>query len=645
MLAKFKRLNYHHLLPDLAIIAFSLYASLYLRLGWQEFSVEVPILNSYILLFLLLRMSTFTVLGVYDIIWRYVSLSDALKVGRAVLVSTMVLLATSYMVDIGRLPRATFVIDMLLVTMMLGGIRFARRFAFEYSFGLHIARTGRKTVIYGAGNTGRLLATRFSTDRVSGFKLLGFVDDDPQKVGRVIAGNKVLGTRRQLADILRDYRVDELIIAISKPTPEALREVVQVTGGIGIKPRLITGFSHGGGKTTNAFRSIELSDLLNRPPKNIDVTAVKQLVENRRVLVTGAGGTIGGELARQILGFRPRSLLLLDHSEFNLYGIDQELRVAGSNEGSVVPLLVDIKDMPTLENVFKEHSPEIVFHAAAYKHVHLVEGNPVPAILNNVMGTRNVLELSELHGVDTFVLISTDKAVNPVGVMGATKRICELMVADAGRELGKRYCAVRFGNVLGSSGSLIPLLKGQIERGEPVTITHREMTRYFMLIPEAVSLVLKAATIAEAGDITLLNMGEPVKIVDVAKSLIALMGKSEEEVGFVFTGLRPGEKLFEELYTSGDELKTSDPDILVVPRGERMGLERLGFRSVEEAVERIISLARKGSLEALSPMRSLVMSSFASASPASAPPEAPGDSAFLGPGGERHAPNRPEPRH
>jgi FlaA1/EpsC-like NDP-sugar epimerase len=304
----------------------------------------------------------------------------------------------------------------------------------------------------------------------------------------------------------------------------------------------------------------------------------------------------------------PSLLLLLDHSEFNLYQIDQELKVtANANNHLIVPLLVDIKDYQSLERIFEEHAPELVFHAAAYKHVHLVEQNPCSSILNNVQGTKNLVDLSENFQVENFVLISTDKAVNPAGIMGMTKRLCELMVAEAGARLNKHYCAVRFGNVLGSSGSLIPLLKSQIEKGEPLTITHHDMTRYFMLISEAVSLVLKAASITQPGDISILRMGDPVKIVDIAKSLIALMGRSPEQVPIIFTGLRPGEKMFEELYLCGNELKTEDPDILILPKGDGVTHSSV---PLDQILGQILESAQNGNTQAVYLLRSFINSNY-----------------------------------
>lgn len=344
------------------------------------------------------------------------------------------------------------------------------------------------------------------------------------------------------------------------------------------------------GKTRVFTESFEadfpLEELLNRKAITVDKDPLKKMFQGKTVLITGAGGSIGSELSRQIAMIKPEKVIILDHSELNLFNIDSELREMDL-QISIETLLMDIKDYQSLERIFKVYRPQMVFHAAAYKHVHLVENNPFTSIINNVVGTKNLVDLSLLNEVSTFVLVSTDKAVNPTSIMGASKRICELIVTEAARESQKRFCAVRFGNVLGSSGSLIPLLKSQIKKGGPVTITDKDMTRYFMMIPEAVSLILKSAEISRPGDINVLRMGEPVRILDLARKVIHLMGKTEEEIPIVFIGKRPGEKLYEELYLCGNELQTEHSDILVLPNGDGL---RLSFKeNASVVVNRLIT--------------------------------------------------------
>ena len=319
--------------------------------------------------------------------------------------------------------------------------------------------------------------------------------------------------------------------------------------------------------TDRPFFEPKLEELLNRPAIDVNLDDIKEQLQGKVVLITGGGGSIGGELCRQILTMNPEKLLILDHSELNLYLIDCELKESKTGV-EIQTILADIKDLPTMKNVFNTFRPEFIYHAAAYKHVHLVEKNAYSSIINNIVGTRNLIDCSLEFNVDTFVMISTDKAVNPSSIMGATKRVCELLITNAANSSGHRYCSVRFGNVLGSSGSLIPLLKKQVYAGGPITITHPDMTRYFMLIPEAVKLVLKAGHISNPGDVNILRMGEPVKIMDIAKKVITLMGRTEKEIGIEFIGKRPGEKLFEELYLCGNENPTEHQDIMVLPNGD-----------------------------------------------------------------------------
>lgn len=569
-------------------MAAAFYLSLFLRLEGEELWTGLTVGTKLLPLFLFLRVGVFLALGLYDIIWRYVSTRDAWALIKGVGLSTLLIIAATYLVNIGRLPRSLFFIEMFLVMALLAGARLFRRFLYERSSERELRSSGRATLIYGAGVIGRTLAGRFTSDPSFGFQLVGFVDDDPLEVGRTIAGVKVLGTLDDLPEILSRFEVKELVVAMNKPRGDRLRALLEATRGFQIRPRLVSDFNDCSRRDQGLelLRNIELGDLLNRPKRTIDTGSLKEIIAGRRILVTGAGGSIGSELARQIWALQPSQLLLLDHNELNLYQIDSELRVTQKVDGPIVPVLLDLKDRQSLANVFERYRPEIVFHAAAYKHVHLVEHNPFTAILNNVMGTKNLLECCREIDVQRFVLISTDKAVNPVGVMGATKRVCELMVSAYGSAMGRMYCSVRFGNVLGSSGSLIPLLQRQIQDGGPLTVTHPDMIRYFMLISEAVSLVLAASTICSPGAIAILQMGEPVRILDVARSLLTLAGKTEKEIPIVFTGLRPGEKMFEELYLCGDEIITSHPDILLLPGVEQMEekVRRELFSTIDQCI-------------------------------------------------------------
>lgn len=588
-----KRVSWKHLLADAVLLAISLYLSLWLRTGSERIDEHIGTLNHLGALFVAIRLATYMIFGVYRSMWRYISTTDAQTLVLATLVSTPLLISLTFLSqEIGTLPRSFFVIDAIVATGLLMGLRLTRRRVFEKQMQPKKGRvTLGRLIIYGAGQNGRLLAQRLLSDPQRDRDLLGFIDDDQAKKDKIIQGLPVLGDHDEMEEVLRRSECTELVVAISNPKAETMRELVLITRKLNVKLLKIAHFDAANIARAEAlYKEIELKDLLNRPSAEIDVPAVKQMLEGKVVLVTGAGGSIGAELSRQILRFHPKKLLLLDHSEFNLFEIDRELRPKTDDFSHVVPLLVDIKEANALAHVFAAHQPQVVFHAAAYKHVHLVEANAASAVQNNINGTRLLLNECEKHQVERFVMISTDKAVNPVGAMGATKRVCEILTSQRGLKLNKPYSSVRFGNVLGSSGSLIPLLKKQIQDGGPVTLTHPDMTRYFMLIPEAVSLVLMSATLSQPGDINVLKMGEPIRIYELAQNLIALMGKTESEIAIAFTGVRPGEKMFEELYLTGHELTTRHADILTVPRGDSGGQ---GSLNIEAEALRLINLADK----------------------------------------------------
>lgn len=583
-------------------------------MGEATFSSYVTTLNRYLPLFVLIRLGCFVFCGVYDIMWRYISVNDTVKLARGVAASVVLLISTSYLLDFGHVPRAVFFIDAFVISILAGGLRVGRRLVFEKTFRKVLQKNGKLTLIYGAGQNGRTLVNRFATDERLQMHVLGFIDDDPRKIGRTIAGFKVLTNRQGLRAILHAFPIKEIVITVSEMSGQVMREVVQISHDFKIKPRIMIGNADELAKKrgkVDLVRQVDLPDLLNRPQHPVsDLEKIATLLEGKRVLITGAGGSIGSEIARQVFRCKPNKLLLLDHSEFNLYQIDTELRALPLAESIVVPLLADIKERAVLEQRMLEFRPQIVLHAAAYKHVHLVESNPNAAILNNIEGTIQLLDICESIGVEVFMMISSDKAVNPAGVMGATKRVCELLVTEAGQRTSRRYSSVRFGNVLGSSGSLIPLLQKQIENGEAVTITHQDVCRYFMLIPEAVSLVLRAAALAKPGDICVLRMGEPIKIVDVAKSLILLMGRDPDEVPIVFTGLRPGEKMFEELYLTGNEHSTEHPDILILPHGDQEKETGGVASTIRDQALDLIACARGDDQNVAEKIRRLVRSEY-----------------------------------
>jgi FlaA1/EpsC-like NDP-sugar epimerase len=559
-----------HILIDTIIIVASLYASLALRLSGEDPGTHFQTLNNFVVLFAIIQLTTMYFYGIYSAIWRYASVFDFTRLLRAVFISSLIFLSVSYLMpDFGRLPRSIFFIDFFIAMAGLSGVRILSRMYHEKK-GRRFDATdnARKVLIYGAGENGRSLASRLNNDPNIRQTVVGYIDDDPVKAKRVIGGIPVLGGLEDLSKIITAYSIDDVMVSISHAPGQLIRNILEKSREHNIVPQIFNHFNDRVTGQQNILRQISLKDLLARNSSNIDHSSLKNIIHNKTVLVTGAGGSIGSEIARQINSYSPKKLLILDHSEFNLYNIDKELRLNSSAQNTIVPILMDIKDRNSLENVLSDHKPEVIYHAAAYKHVHLVELNPFASILNNVLGTLNLLEISKKLNVSIFLNVSTDKAVNPVGIMGSTKRVCERLTSYFGTVTGRQYSSVRFGNVLGSSGSLIPLLQKQLQNNEPLTITHPDMKRYFMLIPEAVSLVLMSSIIAKSRDINLLDMGEQIKILDLAKNLIMLNGKREAEVEIIFTGLRPGEKMYEELYISGKEIQTNHPDILTIPKGD-----------------------------------------------------------------------------
>jgi FlaA1/EpsC-like NDP-sugar epimerase len=610
----FRVVTIRHLLPDIVIVGFCIYFSLFLRVGFNEkLALHYFTLLYYLPVIFAIRFSVFILFDVYSILWRYFSVADVIKITRAVLVSTGLIIAASFFLGdyLGRLPRSVYLIDSFLLLVGMLSSRLVRRVIYE-SRDQKGYREGRRTLIYGAGKAGKMLANRFLADRTQDSFLLGFVDDDVRKVGLSIGGVRVLGSFEDLDNLLQRNSITQLIIASNSLPSSRVLEIMKIARRFNIMPRRVdSGLNQKSLKDVAIERKINLSDLLNRSVREVDLTALRSLIKGKRVLVTGAGGSIGQEISRQIHSADPSRLAILDHSELNLYEIDKELRLSSTEMDRVVPILLDLKNGEAVQTRLRDFMPEVIFHAAAYKHVHLVEANPYSAILNNVLSTLNVLEAAKSIGTSHFVLISSDKAVNPAGVMGATKRVCELLVTAFGKSANKHFVSVRFGNVLGSSGSLIPLLEKQIEEGGPVTVTHQDMTRYFMTIPEAVSLVLKAATIAKPGEINVLKMGDPVKILDVAKAMIALKGLKEDQIDIVFTGLRPGEKLYEELYLKGDELLTEHPDILTLPDGDAdPDLFGQAPERLIEQVKRLLKLAQESSVESIHALNGLVKSAY-----------------------------------
>jgi len=414
-------------------------------------------------------------------------------------------------------------------------------------------KTEKRTLIVGAGQAGRMLVRQINQSDNHRMNPVGFIDDNRHLQNLTVNGVRVLGTLEQLESVVENHAIDKIVLAIPSMNYQERLTLIKRAKALCTNVHTLPMIEEvaAGKVAVNQMRQVSIDDLLGREPVELDISGIQSEVEGKTVLVTGAGGSIGSEICRQILKFSPGRLLLLGHGENSIYLIERELREL-KLEIELIPVIADVQDVKRLREVFMNHSPHLVFHAAAHKHVPLMEANPHEAVKNNIYGTKNVADMADEFGANRFVMISTDKAVNPTNVMGSTKRIAEMVVQNLAKTSQTKFAIVRFGNVLGSRGSVIPLFKDQIEKGGPITVTHPDMTRYFMTIPEASRLVIQAGTLADGGEVFVLDMGEPVKIVDLARNMIKLSGFTEEQISIEYSGIRPGEKMFEELLKEGE---------------------------------------------------------------------------------------------
>jgi len=531
---------------DLTLIVMANFFAFWLRFDGQIPSDATQLFLKTLPWLLLIRGISFSVFRLNEGLWRYISIWDLKKIVLGVLAGT---LAFYFLVSWGfgfiEYPRSIYIIDSILLVGFLCGIRIAVRLFRERK----VLRKTKRVLIIGAGDAGENIVREMQTHSTSSYTPIGFVDDDGAKVGKRIHGVKVLGTRQDLSDIIHAHKPEEVLVALPGTNSAILREITAVLAPFKVTIKTLPNLGDilEGKVAINQIRDLAIEDLLQRPPVGLDTQPVRNLIQGKRVLVTGAGGSIGSELCRQIVALDPNSLILYERHENSLYAIVGELSDSG-HSCVAHGVLGDITDVLRLQETFRTYRPDVIFHAAAHKHVPLMELNPGEAIKNNVLGTRLMAETAAQFGVEHFVLISTDKAVNPSSVMGATKRVAELVVQGLAGQSQTRFLTVRFGNVLGSNGSVVPRFQKQIKAGGPVTVTHPEVRRYFMLIPEAVTLVLQAATLGEQGAIYILEMGGQIKLLDLARNLIRLSSHfPEKNIPIQFIGLRPGEKLEEEL--------------------------------------------------------------------------------------------------
>ena len=586
---------------DVAVLVMAFVLAYLLRF---DFHIPAPDLRKMLIQLPYVVTLQFTLLyitGVYTFIWRYVGMSELKAFVLAALWSSLpvVLLRIGLpeQYDAFKVPLSITFMSTLLAFGGTLGIRVMRRTLYErYERKVKEAcspngRNKKPVLLIGAGRAGMLTAKEILGRGDIDLNIRGFVDDDPNKKSAVISGIKVLGTTEDLGKLVKQFGIDHVIISIAQTSRQSFRRILDICEQIPVKVRTIPGLYEilQGTVKVSRIRDVQIEDLLGREPIQLDEQNVMQFLSGKTVMVTGAGGSIGAELARQIARFNPSRLFLVDRAEFALFNIGLELQERWP-ELRLLSLVADICDEGRMRSIFETYRPQVILHAAAHKHVPMMEFNPTEAVKNNVLGTHLIGKLAGEAGVEVFVLISTDKAVRPTSVMGATKRIAELVVQDLDSQYPTRYVAVRFGNVIGSAGSVIPIFRDQIQKGGPVKVTHKDMKRYFMTIPEAAQLVLQAGSMGEGGEIFVLDMGEPVNIFNLAKEIITLSGlKPFEDIDIVFSGLRAGEKLFEELDWANEPItKTRHPKIFI---GQ---IAPYPAELVEKAVARLETFAKRG---------------------------------------------------
>ncbi|MCM3874357.1 MAG: polysaccharide biosynthesis protein [Pyrinomonadaceae bacterium] len=551
---------------------------------------------------LLLQLMLLWFAGIYAFVWRYVGMAEVKAFLTAALWSALPMIALRTwlpeQLQPARVPLSIIVMDTVIAFGGVLGLRVLRRAVYERGSkrqngkGQSLGSLVRKPVLLiGAGRAGVMIAREIRLRGDVDMEVKGFIDDDPAKQGSVIQGVKVMGTAEDIPRLVSELNIDHVVISFAEASRRDFRRILDICERAKVRVRTVPGIYEllQGNLKVSRIRDVQIEDLLGREQVQLDQESMKNFLAGKIVMITGAGGSIGSELVRQVARFQPSCLLLVERAEFGLFAIEHEMRNQDS-QVQVIALVADIGDKPRMHTIFQTYAPQVILHAAAHKHVPMMETNPSEAVKNNVLATSLLGEMASEFGVEAFVLISTDKAVRPSSVMGASKRVAELVIQDLDHRSETRFLAVRFGNVIGSAGSVIPIFQDQIRSGGPVTVTHPEMVRYFMTIPEASQLVLQAGALGRGGEIFILDMGEPVRILDLAKETIALSGlRPFEDINIVFTGVRPGEKLYEELQTTDEVvLKTWHPKIFI---GR---IAAYPEEKVRHALERLSILAQKG---------------------------------------------------
>lgn len=543
--------------------------------------------------------------GLYRKSWTYASIGELKSIFKAVTL-TIVVVALVQLIITQDIYFRALAITWMLHILLIGGSRLSWRVYRDTFMNNNGDTHAKRTMVIGAGQAGSMIVRQILQNPDCGMKPILFLDDDTKKHGLEMYGVKIAGGTKHIPAFVKDNNIEKIIIAIPSMDKQQMAELMKVCVETGIRTQTIPRIEDlmTGKVSVTDIQDVKIEDLLGRDEVELDMAAIASKLTGKTIMITGAGGSIGSEICRQVNRFTPKKLILLGHGENSIYLIERELREKVSAETEIVPFIADVQDRQRIFDIVSEHQPDVIYHAAAHKHVPLMEANPMEAVKNNIFGTKNVAEAADMFGVPYFVLVSTDKAVNPPNVMGATKRFAEMIVQNLAKNSTTKFAAVRFGNVLGSRGSVVPLFKKQIAAGGPVTVTDPEMTRYFMTIPEASRLVIQAGTLASGGEVFVLDMGEPVKIVDLAKNLIRLSGYAEDEIEIKYSGIRPGEKLFEELLNESE--RQSDyvyPKIYVgkaTPISEteqQYVLDKLLDMGTEELRDTLVGLANRKFVE------------------------------------------------
>lgn len=565
------------ILTDIIAINISYILAFYIKLERFTYILEEKqLFIRYMIVITIIKIFTFAAFNLYKSLWEYASIDELIEVVAATIVANGFSILFLIFVN-AEVPRSIYLTTPIMDMALVGGSRFFCRIFRRIKCDITSAGDGKKVLIIGAGAAGVMVLKELRNHDNLRSKSIAFIDDSPKKKDKIINGIPVLGNRKDIVKVCKKYNIDEIIIAMPSAKADDRKEILNECKKTKCKTRILPGVYEliDGKLDGTKIRDVQIEDLLGRDVVKLDLEGLSSFITGKRVLVTGGGGSIGSELCRQIAKFKPSELMILDIYENNAYDIQNEL-LRRYKDLNLTVFIASVRDKTRIEEIFSEKKPNIVFHAAAHKHVPLMENNPKAAIKNNIFGTLNVVQAADKFGVNRFVMISTDKAVNPTNIMGATKRVCEMIIQTYNSISKTEYVAVRFGNVLGSNGSVIPLFKKQIAEGGPVTVTDERIIRYFMTIPEACQLVLQSGAIAKGGEIFILDMGEPVKIIDLAKDLITLSGfEPDIDIKIEITGLRPGEKLYEELLLNTEVMEKTVHDKIYIEEPIRFDYKKM----------------------------------------------------------------------